>query len=1690
MSDLNTSQEMENSKQVEETPSLDGSEHSTSIDTNQILTLDYLYRDGLNSENRDLRLFKYDREGHELDVDFPYSIPENLVAGLVGIITEGVTVILDCEKFTVPITSSSQATDFGKKINLIDKYTKKLENKVNTIVSQVPEADRHNITQLVNSDLLFIKAVAEHNRNALNEARVSWLTSRRRSRGDNLDNAEGINDEVVHPAPVEDEAELVAPGISNRESSAGNRAVDNQRELETIPEVSEPQLSPVLADNILHPRTNNRNASSSPVNNTNPDQPILQANISQNPRSQRDQEQSPRQPQMVSPNDQDDNYLSEEMDVEEDQVNQLLDRVSTHSRPERTLDHIPFAGRSGNLNTSRDSQRSNQSISRGRTANTPPPKLDDPITFHPILLREIRRLTGVVVDQRADPDLILLLINQYLEQDLRMDTPGIQDKINMLAATLLSQEVDDDLRTHANENRRRQEAAWQAVQFHTQQMSQIPQAQPRLREVTDPVERNILQNTGTAAIPNQLTNAERQNLRNNFRRQASVLPERHRRTDANILRDVENHLDDMDRSINNSNAHLSNIQANSRNYSDSPQVVYSSQPQRNRVASPMTTRREQPPFQHPPPPVRSNSGRATSPPDISHYDRRRQEQDGFDRYDPNEEPATLTRSSRMRHQPSQSNVRANHTSSRQYMDEQDSESDDDLPLVSQRNKPQQNVRFNDNIRDPGQSSYQDHTRQRSGPHTNDNQTFIVVSPDHDDQCNQTPRDGSGATRQSRSRRSRLSPVRSRSSTRSPPIIDEEEMRPRTAHTSHNTASDSLGAQPRNQSTPARLRTSERSDRNDDRDSHHSSITSHRSRSETAGGISKNRAASVERSQSRYTSATNNKRTSYPYYDEFMKKLKPSIGLEDDGCEYVIPNQPEEPIMQDGIDAPRRIMERYQEMLSLFDPLWANSRIVRGKCEMLNNIRTYTTQEQREICKQINDIEKKGDLLLRSITDFSKAFGIVEDYLTYRDRAQCVDFHKATKKIYYLLSQLIEETTKYFRKFSINASSVTSSDQDNVDWYDFTGDSKFMDKTVYEFLENQILNCRRVHINDAARFQRLKTHLKGPASGAVESYVDSFEQAADILLHRYGNGHELLRDIRSNHIWVGQCPSKLKAVTEDWRSIADIAGKHLRLIERAKHLSIYQPQILPDLTHPSYVLMLCEQLSPEDHEKHFEDADLHPKETFEVVKGIFESNFKKGQKLGKKRNERRYNKDKSNQPTKSTPEQKPNQGPPSTARGLKIVSDTMERSALPVEVRDDPSCVICQIMAEEGHGTELGRNHIMNISRFGARSHPSNCPNYLGKLYSGKERRDFLRKHKLCWHCFRSLGSEHNDEMCQKVQAGKSRCPTCYEDHKTFTRIEQCDAHKNDPRNAKKLKDKREFCADKNIEICMLAAPALDHQNKPDPDVAPFVPYDKRDNMISSIIEMVRKTSVIETLDQDVQSMWIFGQAKGKTRGLNTVYDSGCTGCLVRDELIGTELSAYMYAQDPVMLQGIGGDTQGVRFHIELPVATEDGKAQKTISTDVFAVSKILQKFDDFDLTQAYENMKAKLKPLERKIADRCNIYSRFGGNIDILVGLRLYGWFPTPILQYKGLTLFRSKLQSFDPNCQYSLGGPISVVEAFSRTASGNLHEEMSNIITAATTVAIETPLSIDTQSGAVLAHDDDDATEPETLKSVTNKEG
>ena len=99
MSDLNTSQEMENSKQVEETPSLDGSEHSTSIDTNQILTLDYLYRDGLNSENRDLRLFKYDREGHELDVDFPYSIPENLVAGLVGIITEGVTVILDCEKF-------------------------------------------------------------------------------------------------------------------------------------------------------------------------------------------------------------------------------------------------------------------------------------------------------------------------------------------------------------------------------------------------------------------------------------------------------------------------------------------------------------------------------------------------------------------------------------------------------------------------------------------------------------------------------------------------------------------------------------------------------------------------------------------------------------------------------------------------------------------------------------------------------------------------------------------------------------------------------------------------------------------------------------------------------------------------------------------------------------------------------------------------------------------------------------------------------------------------------------------------------------------------------------------------------------------------------------------------------------------------------------------------------------------------------------------------------------------------------------------------------------------------------------------------------------------------------------------------------------------------------------------------------
>ena len=177
---------------------------------------------------------------------------------------------------------------------------------------------------------------------------------------------------------------------------------------------------------------------------------------------------------------------------------------------------------------------------------------------------------------------------------------------------------------------------------------------------------------------------------------------------------------------------------------------------------------------------------------------------------------------------------------------------------------------------------------------------------------------------------------------------------------------------------------------------------------------------------------------------------------------------------------------------------------------------------------------------------------------------------------------------------------------------------------------------------------------------------------------------------------------------------------------------------------------------------------------------------------------------------------------------------------------------------------------------------------------------------------------------------------------------------------------------------------------------------KHENMINSAVKN--------------NSFFLSMKMKGQTRGVNILFDTGCSNALVKDCIPGIELKAKWVPGQQRILHGLGGSKMGETYRIVLPLI--DGK--HTV-IEASSVDDITEPLEIKDALPAFETLKSEVPNNVQEV----NIQSTSGGQIDILLGIKYINLFPKLVHQSKqgDLGLYKLKLLPNEKDKIFCLGG-------------------------------------------------------------------
>ena len=191
-----------------------------------------------------------------------------------------------------------------------------------------------------------------------------------------------------------------------------------------------------------------------------------------------------------------------------------------------------------------------------------------------------------------------------------------------------------------------------------------------------------------------------------------------------------------------------------------------------------------------------------------------------------------------------------------------------------------------------------------------------------------------------------------------------------------------------------------------------------------------------------------------------------------------------------------------------------------------------------------------------------------------------------------------------------------------------------------------------------------------------------------------------------------------------------------------------------------------------------------------------------------------------------------------------------------------------------------------------------------------------------------------------------------------------------------------------------------------------------------------------------RAQFIIGYTKGKTRGLLTLYDTGCGSVLFKEGVPQRELgTSVLKTKGPFIVKGVGDTSVKVNDEHMCSVSLTDGTRQVL---EGWTVDKITATLPTVNLTIAEAEIKASLKHNEELQSMSC--HPTVGGDCDILLGLLYQSIFPTAIHSLEnGLTIYKLKITPHDDRYNCAIGGPHESFE-FMATQFGSMSAVFANL--------------------------------------------
>ena len=350
--------------------------------------------------------------------------------------------------------------------------------------------------------------------------------------------------------------------------------------------------------------------------------------------------------------------------------------------------------------------------------------------------------------------------------------------------------------------------------------------------------------------------------------------------------------------------------------------------------------------------------------------------------------------------------------------------------------------------------------------------------------------------------------------------------------------------------------------------------------------------------------------------------------------------------------------------------------------------------------------------------------------------------------------------------------------------------------------------------------------------------------------------------------------------------------------------------------------------------------------------------------------------------------------------------------------------------------------------------PTGCPRFMHM--SNKERADVASKAQFCLFCLHpDYVRKRNDPSHNCTAKKRSSKYTCSNSNCTF-HLWVCLKHQSENSELFKKLDE-ELQRKYNLRLAyvvgwtLLPPPLnpttieLDSSSDSDSSIeeiqVPSVPMPNvsascqnrrmsQEDALTQLKTMLKESKIKSKVRPIAKGtpVFILGYTRGRTRGLLTLYDSGCLSVCFNEGVPQNELQpAVLKCKGPIYVNGVGNSVVKVNDEWMVTVPLNDGSRAVL---EGLTVDQVTANLPYLRLGEAAKAVKDDV-PGNKKVQDlKC--YESVGGAVDILLGIQYSNIFPEPVHTLdSGLAIYKLVIASHDDQYDSTIGGTHTSFETY-----------------------------------------------------------